>query len=102
MKSGFSSIESKSYIVVLGTCYDCAKMCQWVPGVQTLQQKNGILLEALKEFKDHLIFFNEATKELIFPVDNTCSRNREQLSFDICSCIMQRDLGFRVDIPIRW
>ena len=102
LRSGFSSIEFKPYIVVLGTCYDRAKMRQWVPGVQTLQQKNAIVLEALKEFKDHLIFFNEATKELIFPVDNTCSRNREQLSSDICSRIMQRDLGFRVDIPIRW
>ena len=102
LRSGFSSIEFKPYIVVLGTCYDRAKMRQWVPGVQTLQQKNAIVLEALKEFKDHLIFFNEATKELIFPVDNTCSRNREQLSSDIRSRIMQRDLGFRVDIPIRW
>ena len=102
LRSGFSSIEFKPYIVVLGTCYDRVWMWQWFPGVQNLQQKNAILLEALKEFKDHLIFFNEAAKELIFPVDNTCSRNREQLSSDIRSRIMQRDLGFRVDIPIRW
>ena len=102
LRSGFSSIEFKPYIVVLGTYYDHAKMRQWFPGVQTLQQKNAILLEALKEFKDHLIFFNEATKELIFPVDNICSKNREQLSSHIRSRIMQRDLGFRVDIPIRW
>ena len=102
LRSGFSSIEFKPYIVVLGTCYDRAKMRQWVPGVQTLQQKNVIVLEALKEFKDHLIFFNEATKELIFPVDNTCFINRKKISSDIRSRIMQRDLGFRVDIPIRW
>ena len=54
LKSGFSSIDFKPYIVVLGTYYDHAKMRQWVPWVQTLQQKNAILLEALKEFKDHL------------------------------------------------
>ena len=102
LRSGFSSVAFKPYIVVLGTHYDHAKIRQWVPGVQTLQQKNAILLEALKEFKDHLIFFNEAAKELIFPIDNTCSRNRAQLSSDIRSRIMQRDLGFRVDIPIHW
>ena len=102
LRSGFSSIEFKPYIVVLGTYYDRAKMRQWVPGVQTLRKKNAILLEALKEFKDHLIFFNEAAKELIFPVDNTCFINRKKISSDIRSRIMQRDLGFRVDIPIRW
>ena len=102
LRSGFSSIEFKPYIVVLGTCYDHAKMRQWVPGIQTLQKKNAILLETLKEFKDHLIFFNEAAKELIFPVDNTCFINRKKISSDIRSRIMQRDLGFRVDIPIRW
>ena len=102
LRSGFSSIEFKPYIVVLGTYYDHARMRQWVPGVQTLRKKNAILLEALKEFKDRLIFFNEAAKELIFPVDNTCFINRKKISSDIRSRIMQRDLGFRVDIPIRW
>ena len=104
LKSGFSSIEFKPYIVVLGTCYDHAWMRQWVPFVkiESLQEKNSILIEALKEFKDHLIFFNEAAKELIFPVDNTCFINRKQISSDIRSRIMQHDLGFRVDIPIRW
>ena len=77
-------------------------MHQWIPGLQNLQQKDAVLLEALKEFRDHLIFFNEATEELTFPVNNTCSKNREQLSADIRSRIMQHDLGFRVDIPIRW
>ena len=102
LRSGFSFIEFKPYIVVLGTHDDHAKMRQWVPWVQNLQQKNAILLGALKEFKDHLIFFNEAAKELIFPVDNTCFINRKKISSDIRSRIMQRDLGFRVDIPIRW
>ena len=104
LRSGFSSIEFKPYIVALGTYYDHAWMRQWVPFVkiESLQEKNLILLEALKEFKDHLIFFNEAAKELIFPVDNTCFINRKKISSDIRSCIMQRDLGFRVDIPIRW
>ena len=104
LRSGFSSIEFKPYIVVLGTYYDHAWMRQWVPFVkiESLQEKNSILLEALKEFKDHLIFFNEAAKELIIPVDNTCFINRKKISSDIRSRIMQRDLGFRVDIPIRW
>ena len=104
LRSGFSSIEFKPYIVVLGTYYDHAWMWQWLPFVEieSLQEKNSILIEALKEFKDHLIFFNEAAKELIFPVDNTCFINRKKISSDIRSHIMQRDLGFRVDIPIRW
>ena len=103
LKSGFSSIEFKPYIVVLGTCYDRAKMKKrFFVEIESLQEKNSILIEALKEFQDHLIFFNEAAKELIFPVDNTCFINRKKISSDICSRIMQRDLGFRVDIPIRW
>ena len=103
LKSGFSSIEFKPYIVVLGTCYDRAKVKKrFFVEIESLQEKNSILIEALKEFKDHLIFFNEAAKELIFPVDNTCFINRKKISSDIRSRIMQRDLGFRVDIPIRW
>ena len=103
LRSGFSFIEFKPYIVVLGTCYDRAKMKKRFFGeIESLQEKNSILIEALKEFKDHLIFFNEAAKELIFPVDNTCFINRKKISSDIRSHIMQRDLGFRVDIPIRW
>ena len=103
LRSGFSSIEFKPYIVVLGTCYDRAKMKKrFFVKIESLQEKNSILIETLKEFKDHLIFFNEAAKELIFPVDNTCFINRKKISSDIRSRIMQRDLGFRVDIPIRW
>ena len=104
LRSSFSSVECKPYIVVLGTYYDHAYMWQWIPFVEieSLEQKNMILLEALKEFKDHLIFFNEAAKELIFPVNNTCYINRKKISSDIRSHIMQCDLGFRVDIPIRW
>ena len=104
LRSGFSSIEFKPYIVVLGTCYDRAKMKKrFFVEIESLQEKNSILIEALKEFKDHLIFSNEAAKELIFPVDNTCFINRKKISSDIRSrIIMQHDLGFRVDIPIRW
>ena len=103
LRSGFSSIEFKPYIVVLGTCYDRAKMKKrFFVEIESLQEKNSILTQALKEFKDHLVFFNEAAKELIFPVDNTCFINRKKISSDIRSRIMQRDLGFRVDIPIRW
>ena len=103
LRSDFSSIEFKPYIVVLGTCYDRAKMKKrFFVEIESLQEKNSILIEALKEFKDHLIFFNEAAKELIFPVNNTCFINRKKISSDIRSRIMQRDLGFKVNIPIRW
>ena len=104
LRSGFGLIKFKPYFVVLGTYYDHAKMKKRLPfqKLESLYDKNAILLEALKEFKDHLIFFDEAAKELIFPVDNTCFINRKKLSSDIRSRITQRDLGFGVDIPIRW
>ena len=104
LRSGFGLIKFKPYFVILGTYYDHVKMKKWLPfqKLESLDDKNVVLIEALKEFKDHLIFFDEAAKELIFPVDNTCSMDREKLSSDIRSRIMQRDLGFRVDIPIGW
>ena len=102
LKIGFSSIEVRPYVVVLGTYHDHARMRQWLPGVQNLQQKNAVLIEALKEFEDHLIFFNDAAKELIFPVDNTCLIKRKEIASDIRSHVMQHGLGFRVDIPICW
>ena len=96
-----SGIKLKPYVVILGTYLDHVKMKKQLPfqKLESLDDKNAVLLDALKEFKDHLIFFNEAAKELIFSVDNTCFINRKKISSDIRSHIMQHDLGFRVDIP---
>ena len=46
-------------------------------------KKKSQLLNALKEFRNHFIFNNESEDELIFPVNNMCLWNREQISEDI-------------------
>ena len=71
--------------------------------VKALKDKNRELQEHLEEFITQFIFYSRDSKELIFPINNLCKRNREVLSTEIRNRIMsQSNISFSVDIPVRW
>ena len=71
--------------------------------IETLQEKNRQLVHALREYKEHLVFYNECSEELIFPVNNLCRWSREKISSDIrrrITCSIKP--AAPIKIPIRW
>ena len=71
--------------------------------VKVLNDKNRELQEHLEEFITQFIFYNRDSKELIFPINNLCKRNRKVLSTEIRNRIMSHsNISFSVDIPVRW
>ena len=93
-------------IVIVGTYED--EMKEKTKGFrklfqESLKKKNAKLISALQQYKDQLIFYNEAKQELIFPVNNMCLENRNELS----SCIRTYVTGHKKaviekKVPIRW
>ena len=71
--------------------------------VKALSDKNRELQEHLEEFITQFIFYNSDSKELIFPINNLCKKNREVLSTEIRNRIISHsNISFSVDIPVRW
>ena len=70
---------SKSLFAVIGTYYDKTRgLKKLLNNFESLEEKNAQLLAVLHEFHDHLVFYNEASEELIFLVDNLCHWNRKK------------------------
>ena len=98
---GNQSLLLRPMFMIIGTYYDKTKF--W-PFFESLRKKNAQLLSSLNEFRDCLIFYNESSEEVIFPVDNLCRKNREKISSSIRERIMsfQKDVGIPIPIPVRW
>ena len=101
---GLDKIDFKPLFCIVGTNYDRTYgITTLFKELEPLHEKNSQLLHALHEFRDHFIFYNESEDELIFPVDNTCKRNRKQISEDIRSRITSyENIAAEIEIPIRW
>ena len=70
---------------------------------ESLKKKNAQLIAALQQYKDQLIFYNESKQELIFPVDNMCVKNRQNLSSLVRKYIMGNNKAvIEKKVPIRW
>ena len=70
---------SKPLFTVIGTYYDKTKgLKKLLNNFESLEEKNAQLIAVLHEFRDHLVFYNETSEELIFPVDNLCHWNRKK------------------------
>ena len=99
---GNENEASKPYFLLVGTCNDKRNGLKRL-AYESLQKKNSELLKVLQDFRDHLIFFNEATEELIFPVNNLCVKNREKISALAREKIMsKKNVSLPVPIPVRW
>ena len=101
---GKKAITSKPRFVIVGTYLDQTKsMFKKQVVKESLDEKNAQLLSTLADFRDYLIFYNDTSNELIFPVDNLCRFNRKKISSTIRQRIMsQENVGITVPIPVRW
>ena len=101
---GLDKVDFKPLFCIIGTNYDRTYgITTLFKELEPLHEKNSQLLSALKEFRDHFIFYNESENELIFPVDNMCWWYREQISKDIRKRITSyKNVAAEVEIPIRW
>ena len=94
--------DSLPTFTIVGTYEDKMKGLGWL-FYESLKKKNAKLLSALQQYKDQLIFCNEAEQELIFPVDNMCLKNREELSSHIRTYVTgHKKAVIRMKVPIRW
>ena len=94
--------ESLPTFIIVGTYEDQMGGWRWL-FQESLKEKNAKLLSALQQYKDQLIFYNEAKQELIFPVNNMCLNNREELSSRIRTYVTgHKKAVIRKKVPIRW
>lgn len=98
-QEGPNEKDKHPFIAIVGTHRDQYKISIFK---ETLSKKNEKLIQELKEFKDHLLFYNERKNKLIFPVDSTCKRKRKTVSEKIRKRIMSEpNVSRLVDIPIQ-
>ena len=94
--------ESLPTFLIIGTYEDQMGGWRWL-FQESLKQKNAILISALHQYKDQLIFYNKSEQELIFPVDNMCLQNREALSSLIRTYVFgHKKAVIRKKVPICW
>ena len=70
-----------------------------------LKEYNKEILERLDKFRDHFIFYEYESNELIFPVNNLCEEpDRQNKAAEIRNCLMPQSdkMSFNKKIPIRW
>ena len=94
--------ESLPTFIIVGTYEDKMKGLGKL-FYESLKYKNAKLLSALQQYKDQVIFYNEAEQELIFPINNMCLKNREVLSSRIRTYVTgNKKAVIRKKVPIRW
>ena len=93
----------KPLFVIIGTYHDHTHGIKgFLKSIEPLAEKNQQLIHALKEYKEHLVFYNEHNEELIFPVDNMCWWSRKTISSEIRHRIISHTIPIPIKIPIRW
>ena len=94
--------ETLPTFIIIGTYEDQMGGWRWL-FQESLKEKNAQLISALQQFKDQLIFYNEAEQELIFPVNNMCLENRNELSSRIRTYVTgHKKAVIKKKVPIRW
>ena len=96
-------IEIKPLFFLIGTYHDHTHGIKgFLKSIEPLAEKNRQLFHALREYKEHLVFYNEHSEELIFPVDNLCKWSRKKISSEIRLRITSSIKPIPIKIPIRW
>ena len=93
----------KPLFFLIGTYHDYMYgLTSYIRSIEPLAEKNRQLVHALREYKEHLVFYNEHNEELIFPVNNMCWWSREKISSEIRHRITCSSKPIPIKIPIRW
>ena len=92
-----SSNEKPVFVILMTHTDQCENL------EQTLEQNNKELQKCLSDFLTLFIFYNPNSNELIFPVNNLCEHDRENISANIRSRLLSRpNIVVTKEIPIRW
>ena len=95
--------EIKPLFAIIGTYHDHTQGFKgFLKSIEPIAEKNRQLVHALREYKEHLVFYNEHNEELIFPVNNMCKSGREKISSEIRHRITCSNKPISINIPIRW
>ena len=95
--------EIKPLFFLIGTYHDHTHgITSLFRSIEPFPEKNRQLLHALRDYKEHLVFYNEHNEELIFPVNNMCWQSREKISSEIRHRITCSNKPIHIEIPIRW
>ena len=93
----------KPLFLLIGTYHDHTHGIKgFLKSIEPLAEKNRQLVHALREYKEHLVFYNEHNEELIFPVNNMSKSGREKISSEIRHRITSSNKPIPIKIPIRW
>ena len=88
----------KPNLVILGTFLDEVQESS-----ESLKQKNEKLLKLLSsDFRDQLVFYNEASNELIFPVDAKHPGAHEEEVAKLIRTVVERSPSRKIKVPIGW
>ena len=98
----FSSItsqgQSKPHCMIVGTFEDRAHECP-----ETLAEKNRQLREALRYFEDIRIDNNQATGEIIIPVNTLIEKGREEVASSLRHRIINTPgTSQETEVPVKW
>ena len=92
-----SSNEKPAFVILMTHTDQCENL------EKTLKENNKELQRCLSEFLNLFIFYNPNSTELIFPVNNLCEHDRENISANIRSRLLSRpNIVVTKEIPIRW
>ena len=92
-----SSNEKPVFVILMTHTDQCENL------EQTLEQNNKELQKCLSDFLKLFIFYNPNSNELIFPVNNLCEHDRENISANIRSRLLSRpNIVVTKEISIRW
>ena len=95
--------ETLPTFIIIGTYEDQMGGSHRLFQQESLKEKNAKLISALRQYKDQLIFYNEAKQELIVPVNNMCLENRNKLSSRIRTYVTgHKKSVLKKIVPIRW
>ena len=94
--------ESLPTFLIIGTYEDKMGGWRWL-FQESLKQKNAQLIAALQQYEDQLIFYNKSEQELIFPINNLCLKNRQNLSSLVRAYVIgHKKAVIEKKVPIRW
>ena len=105
VRSIVAAAPSKPMFAILATHIDRLPPISLEVGLKKYNKK---ILERLDKFRDHFIFYEYKSNELIFPVNNLCGKDRQVKSTEIRNRLMSQsnEMSWSHEkeepIPIRW
>ena len=89
--------QSKPRCMIVGTFADRAHEC-----TETIAEKNRQLRETLQHFEDIRIDNNQATGEIIIPINTLTQEGREEIASRLRRRIITPGTTIETEVPVKW